>query len=395
MKKEFYLSFFLFIYPLLILAPGMFTGFSKIDDGWMLLSNDFVKLLTIQDLISIFTESYHGQYSPLNTLYYSLVYNVFGYNPIAFHFFNILIHCLNTVLLFFLLKKIGGLGVISQEWRMYVVFVTALIFGIHPMQVESVIWISASKILLFSLFSILSIWSYLVSKEQGGGYKYYLLSLLFFIMSILSKEQAVILPVVILLIEILVEKKPVQKKKIIYRTVIFFFIALIFGVLSIIIQEKGFGDRLETQYYPLSERLILACFAIVEYIYKIIAPINLNKFYAFPYTPGTSIPVYFYVYPIIFFLIVYYLCTLKDKKSLLFFLIFLSNLILSVHILPLARKVLIADRYVYLAIPFLILLLFELLVKYKFSLKGWTKFAIIVIVIVLSIYTFSYSQNWS
>ena len=138
MKREYYLVIVLFIYPFLILSPGISTGFSKIDDGWMLLSNDFVTSMTSENILSIFTQPYHAQYSPLNTMYYALIYKFFGYNPNAFHIFNILVHCLNTVLLFILLRKIALLGALFKEGGVHIVFVTALIFGIHPMQVESV-----------------------------------------------------------------------------------------------------------------------------------------------------------------------------------------------------------------------------------------------------------------
>lgn len=214
-------------------------------------------------------------------------------------------------------------------------------------------------------------------------------------LSILSKEQAVILPIIILLIEILLDKKSIKRKEVLYDTGAFFIIALIFGISSILIQQEGFGNRLENQYYPLFERFILASFAIVEYVFKILAPINLNKFYAFPYAPGTSIPLYFYAYPAILFLIIYYLFTLKDKQPLIFFLIFVSNIILSVHILPLARKVLIADRYVYLAIPFLILLILTLWGKKNDPSKHLPKYLTFIFIAALSAYTFIYALNWT
>lgn len=77
MKKELYLVLALFIYPFIVLLPGVFTGFSTVDDGWMLLSNEYVTSLSVTNIQSIFTEPYHGQYSPLNTLYYALVYKLF------------------------------------------------------------------------------------------------------------------------------------------------------------------------------------------------------------------------------------------------------------------------------------------------------------------------------
>jgi hypothetical protein len=133
------------------------------DDQWQVLEYEFVTNNSFSDLLYHFTHYHLGQYMPVNTLLNIVIYKLFGFNPAAFHAASLIIHVINVLLIFSIIKII--IASIKPTWTEQRIqlfsFFTAIIFAIHPLQVESVAWISASKIVLYSLFTLLGIRFYL------------------------------------------------------------------------------------------------------------------------------------------------------------------------------------------------------------------------------------------
>lgn len=253
MKKE---SIFLTIVVLLsaiAFSPAIFTGFSKIDDSWMLLGNPYIKVVSSKNIWTVFTNSYHGQYSPINTIYYSLFTAIHGLNPVAFHIYNILAHCANVIVVYFVLREISLKYQFTPEDATVSALLISLVFGIHPMQVESVVWISASKILIHTTFFLLGMLSY-IKYLKTGKTRYYLLTVLTFITSFLAKEQAVVFPIVLFLVSLLYINSKNEVKYQFIKILPLFLISFLFSWISYVIQEQGFGSRLSNNYYPIVER---------------------------------------------------------------------------------------------------------------------------------------------
>jgi len=123
-------------------------------------------------------------YRPVLEILYRLEYHFFGFHPFAYHLFNIIVHIINGLLLFGLLKKLG----FAQQ----VAWVIACIFLVHPVQTEAVDCISGISNLWMALGILLALHAYLN--------KWYTASLLCFAMAFLSKEQAVMyVPLVIVI----------------------------------------------------------------------------------------------------------------------------------------------------------------------------------------------------
>lgn len=103
---------------------------------------------------NIFHRISNIQYSPLNTFYYSLIYKINGYDPYYFHLANVIIHLINTLLVFLLSKQI--LRAFNIQGASYISLITSFLWGICAVNVEPVVWISGSKILISTFLTLVS-----------------------------------------------------------------------------------------------------------------------------------------------------------------------------------------------------------------------------------------------
>jgi len=254
--------------------PSLKNGFTNWDDPELLLENDSVKSLSAGNIRSFFSGSYagFGGYTPLVFMSYALEYHFFQLNPRIFHIDNLLLHVLNTVLIYFLIF------LISRSIR--VSFITSLLFGIHPLHVESVAWIQGRKDLLFSLFFLGASISYLLFLRKRDKKKiYYILSLMLFTCSLFSKVTAVAFPFVILLLE----SYPGQKldRNALRRSVPFFALAVIFLFLAFITLRPGSsGIPSPKGHLTYVQNLSLFFYAFVFYISKVLLPVRLIARYS-------------------------------------------------------------------------------------------------------------------
>lgn len=136
-------------------------------------------------LLQMLTSSYR----PLRNLSYALDFGVWGASPFGFHLTNIVIHAGNTILVFWLVRRISGNRVLAS-------FLAAAIFAVHPIQTDAVTYISGRRDVLFSLFYIASFHAYL-SFRKSRSRKHFCLFLGLWALSLMTKEMAVSLPAVI------------------------------------------------------------------------------------------------------------------------------------------------------------------------------------------------------
>ena len=170
------------------------------DDQWQVMNQYTEGGWNMRNLWAIFTEFLGGQYSPINELLYLVIYSFSGYNPFGFHLLSLLLHAANALLIYVCMNRLLEINrKFETEHRQLTAFFTALIFALHPLNVESVAWISASKIVVYSFFYLLATLAFL-SYLKESKLKYYFLTLLLFTCSFLGKEQASIFPLWALLI---------------------------------------------------------------------------------------------------------------------------------------------------------------------------------------------------
>ena len=321
------------------------------DDQWVVLNHYTDGGFYIENVWAIFSEFYHGQYSPLNEFLYFILYSLFGYKPLYFHLASLLIHCVNALLAykcFTLLLETNTK--IKIDYYRKVAFLTALIFSIHPFNVESVAWISASKVLVYSFYYLVATY-FFIKYLNEKKIKFLIFTTVFFIFSFLGKEQAVTFPVWMLLIY-WISGYSLKNKTVWITTVPFILLSIIGGIITILSQSSNGGGLLSDEpSYELWQRFIYACYTFCEYIFKSIFPFKLSYLYPFPTIVGESLPIWILVYPILLAvsIIAFWKQLLKNKVVSFCLIFFFIHIAVALHIIPLSRFAIVADRYAYIS----------------------------------------------
>jgi hypothetical protein len=165
------------------------------DDSTYVTANRSVHGFSLENVRVVFTNFYAGNYAPLQMLSYMLDYTLWGLWPGGFLLTNVALHAVNGLLLYMIILKTTS--------EKLVAIVAAGIFLLHPVQVESVAWISQRKNLLAMFFMLLSWWGYICSRNsaKGGWGHAYFLSVAAFLCSLLSKSATVFFPIALVLYE--------------------------------------------------------------------------------------------------------------------------------------------------------------------------------------------------
>ncbi|WP_276088226.1 hypothetical protein [Pedobacter sp. JY14-1] len=389
----------LIVLCLTVYFPVFFHNFQlNWDDQWVAINAYTEAGLTVKNLWAILTEFYNGQYAPVNQLSYTVLFQLFGYNPFWFHTVGILLHIGNVLLVYFLLKALlAASGSFRQSAAERISFLSAAIMSVHPFLVESVAWVSASKILLYSFFYLLAS-CYYVKFIRNGRPSSYLMAMLLFILSFGAKEQAVTFPVFMLLIDYATGRN-LRNKALWLQKVPFFLLAIFFGYVTLLSQKStGAGLLSDSVQYPLYQNLVFACYSITEYLVKCLIPVKLSYIYTFPNAIGQPLPLKFWTYPVLIAIMTIAFADFWKKKWVLFgMLFFLLHLGLVLHIIPISRSAIVADRYAYIAsvgIFFLIAYLLEVHVLEKQKLKKIALPLIATYILALGLYAHNYSKVW-
>ena len=206
--RQHVLALLLFVMSVALFWPATKNPFMMIDDGEYVTDHALVTQgLTWTGVGYAFVARHSGNWHPLTTISHMVDCELFGVDPSGHHIGNILLHGLNAALLFWLLWTLTG-----AMWRSFFV---AGFFGLHPLRVESVAWISERKDVLCAFFYLLTLWAYsryaqersrLASCPRGevsakSRNSFYTLSLVFFALALLSKPMAVTLPFALLLFD--------------------------------------------------------------------------------------------------------------------------------------------------------------------------------------------------
>jgi tetratricopeptide (TPR) repeat protein len=340
------------------------SDFTNYDDDTHITKNEDIKSLDPAHLKKIFTSYYVGMYQPATTLTFAIEYRFFKYNPLFYHLNNLLLHLLNVLLVFWLIKILTK--------RHEAALITALLFAVHPMHVESVAWITERKDVLYSFFYLLSLIFYLRYIDKPK-IRLIVLSFVFFVFSCLSKSAAVTLPVILIVIELY--RDQVKNKKLILLKIPFFITAFAFGLISILSQGALESKTGMAGDYSVIERIAFAGYSFVFYLGSFIFPYKLSAFHPFPIITGKTIDWFYYFIGACSVLILtggYFLLkfiTDKNfKRNLLFdFLLFLVPILLVLQV-PVGSA-LVAERYTYLPYIGLGLIIFRLYDKYYPGMK--------------------------
>ncbi len=341
---------FITILTIFAFLPTFTNGFQmEWDDQWMVVNSQTVGRLSKYLFLNIFTVPSHGQLAPINQIMYTLLYRGFGFDPLAYHIACFVLHLINIYLLYIGLRMIlHDCTKIPTQRAKWIAVITTTLFAIHPLQVESVAWISASKIPLSTAFYFAGA-IMLIKYLRKTNYWWYTGALFMQLLAYLSKEQAVVFPLFAALL-FLWYGIGLKKKK--------FWIALIpFGLLGLatIVHEvfyvANYDQYIQGETYVWWQRMIFCIYSVFTYFFKWLVPINLNWMYLFPIEIKDSMPWWLILYPVLAVFLIYASWSWIKKPlvaSLLVF--FIIHLLLVIHITVLPRASVVADRYLYISI---------------------------------------------
>ncbi|MFZ9660542.1 MAG: tetratricopeptide repeat protein [Chitinophagaceae bacterium] len=336
-------------------------NFVYYDDHIYVFENNVVLNPTTENLKRLLRLIVSNNYHPLTML--SLAANIilFGKGVASFIITNVVFHIFNTLLVFEFLRRL-------TKGDIFVPFFTALIFGIHPMHVESVAWISERKDVLYGFFFLLSCISYINFKESKK-YIWIILSLLMFILSCLSKAMAVTLPLVLMLIDYWYEGTIFSWKKILNK-IPFFAIALLFGIISLNVQAgKDFygifdnKDAISAVSSTLKtfDKFSFGTYGFMKYHIMAFVPYGQSSLHSYSGIPFPPKPVYFFTILLFLGYIAVFIWSYKKNKYLFFGMgFFLVTIILVLQFISVG-KAYMAERYSYLPYIGLFFMVFHFL----------------------------------
>src|ERR1700722_13514024 len=253
----------------LVYAPSFRAGFVW-DDEQLIIGNPLLR--NIAGLKEIWSGGRTADYFPVTNTAFWIEWNIFGNHAAGFHVVNILLQAADALLLWAVLSRLR----IPGAW------LATLIFAIHPVNAESVAWISELKNVLSMLFALLSTLCFFDIEDQKVLHRSvaYPSSIGFFILALLAKSQAVFLPAAFLLCGWWRAGglKSATFRREAFRTWLFFFAAIVFGLVTIWFQNRGIGEE-EIAIGSLGRRFANAGIAIWWYGAKIFVPVRLIAIY--------------------------------------------------------------------------------------------------------------------
>ena len=256
--------------------------FLNYDDPGYVIENGRVRAgLTFENALWSLTAIRGGNWHPVTWVSHMLDVEVYGLNPGGHHLTNLLIHALNTLLLFLLLRAMTG--------RMWVSAFAALLFGVHPMHVQSVAWISERKDVLSTCFWLLTLLAY-HRYTNDRTRRTYALSLAAFVLALATKPMVVTLPFVLLLLDFwplrrIDFERPLRENRVyLVEKAPFFALSLVICAVTLFAQWKGGAVR-SFEEVPLGLRLENVPIAYVYYIQKLLWPTSLAVLYPLRSSP--------------------------------------------------------------------------------------------------------------
>jgi len=361
------------------------------DDGEYI-SHHTVQNLNYENTLEYFSTFYLGMYQPIPVLSFAVNYHFSGDNALPYKLFNLLIHLLNVVLVYYFTRKLAG--------NEYAGLLAALLFAIHPMNVESIAWLSARSTGLFTMLYLLALLAYLRYLQYGNKFRDVALTFALFFLALLSKSMAATLPMVLFVLDAWHHRG--FNTKVILEKLPFFALSIFFGLIAIH-GAASFGhiEVLEADY-NLLDRVFLLSYGVAFYIVKLFFPLNLSAIYAYPEKSAGFLPLEYYL-SFAFLLLVFYGIYRLPKYRRETFLGFTFFVLAISMVLPLfwSRLFIVAERYVYLPYIGLFLLagvwlksLLEGEIKVEVTTRNWALALAITWVAFLNIATFSRTDVW-
>lgn len=277
-----------------IFSVSLNHGFVNWDDGPYIYNNPLIKTLSVDHVVKMFKGEQSPTWHPLAWLSHALDYKLYQLNPMGHHLTNLILHGLVTLCVFFLfvaLLRLGSSKPMRESTVLTAAALAALLFGIHPLRVESVVWLSERKGLLAVFFVLAALLAYLRHGVSAAGKSrriWYASALFFFILALMSKPTVVAFPLVLLLLDVYPLNRFSRgepRRKLWLEKVPFLALSLMVGIVELR-GEYQWGTIISVQTMGLGERLHNVAGNLVFFIEKTFLPIRLTPFYPLPDGPA-------------------------------------------------------------------------------------------------------------
>lgn len=258
--------------------PATHHPFVNYDDDRYVTENPHVRQgLTAQTFTWALTSTEQANWHPLTWISHALDCSLFGLNPTGHHFGSILLHVANVVLLYLLLMWATG--------RLGPSLFVAALFALHPINVESVVWIAERKNVLCTFFFLLTLWAY-GWYARKPGWKRYLTVFGLFAAGLASKPMVITLPFVLLLLDYwplgrVGGARNLSWPRLALEKVPLLVLSLASAVITVVAQQAG-GSIRTTAEFSLGVRIGNAIYAYEMYLWKMLWPARLAPLYPHP-----------------------------------------------------------------------------------------------------------------
>jgi len=312
------------------------------DDFRVITNNPYIK--DWKYLTALFNSDYFKisgelSYRPIVTLSYFIDYAIWHLNPFGFHLTNLIIHTLNTFIVYLLLFEITR--------RLSLAVLVCLFFSIHPILTETVNSVGFREDLLCATFFLLTVFFYV--KLYTSKYKniFYALSLLMYVFALLSKEMAISLPLIIFFLDRLFPQTETHLKKKIIRYYLGF---ILMSIGYMLLRLVFFKSAIEHVAYPgnsLATNFLTMTKVIASYIKLWFFPIVLNPDYHVTFETTPIKPTFLVSLALLACIAFLAVRLYRKQKEITFSILWIFiTLIPVMNIIPIGN--IMAERYLYL-----------------------------------------------
>jgi len=372
-KQAFILAVLVAFATIAVYLPALQNSFVTWDDPEYVYENYHIHSLDGKFLKWAFFNFYFANWHPLTWCSHAIDYAIWGLNPLGHHLTSILFHGLNTLLVVLLIVRLLEESMVYTKNNMLhidknvliVGTITGLLFGLHPLHVESVAWVSERKDVLCAFFFLLSILAYIkyvtTAKDNDQSTlisplsdRRYLSALGLFSLSLLCKPMSVTLPAVLLILDWypFARLQGSKFRLVLMEKVPFALLSLVSGIITFQAQNSG-GAIASVADVPFFPRILVGLKAIIAYLGKMFWPSNLIPFYPYPYNLLLiNFTSYEYLIPFLLFCFItagtFILLYIKRQRIwLIVWAYYLITLLPVLGIIKFGNQAM-ADRYTYL-----------------------------------------------
>jgi tetratricopeptide (TPR) repeat protein len=316
--------------------PALQNGFTNWDDPYYVTGNAAIRSLSWPAVKQIFSSSVLGLYHPLTVLSLAVEHRLFGLDPQGYHAVSLALHLANTLLVLAVLRLLSG--------SLTAALAGSLLFGVHPVHVESVAWVAERKGVLSAFFFLGALFAYLRHLGARRPGAWYGLALALLAASLLCKPVAVAFPLVMYLCDYL--KRRGHGARMHAEKIPFVALALLSSVTTL--NAPGLAETGRSAISLGTDNVFVAAHSLLFSLGKALVPLRLSALYPYPAGTGWTLPWAYLLAPLPAALLV--LAALRGarvSRHIPFGFLFFAATLLPVLVVRIGQHA-AADRYLYL-----------------------------------------------